>query len=143
MSAAATLDRDTSSPAMCQCKYGTGDDIKEVQVPRDVLQRFRLFRDVNETCPAEDGSFYADIPIIKDARNIPIQFNEEEELNLFFELAAIAEQLTIQHIETYAISQDLLKRFLLLVNFLDYDVYLHTLCNYAAFLIKEGKFILN
>lgn len=142
MSAAATLDTDTSSPVMCQCNYGTGDDIKQVQVPKDVLQLFRLFRDVNEDCPAEDGSFYADIPIIKDAKGAKILFNEAE-LNLFFELTAIAKQLTIQQIETYAINQDLLKRFLLLINFLDYEVYLHTLCNYTAFLIKECKFILN
>lgn len=142
MSSTETLETDTSSSVMCQCKYGTNDDIREIQVLKEVLQLFRLFRDVNEDCPAEDGTFYANIPIIKDAKGATILFNEAE-LNLFFELAAIAEQLTIQQIETYTITQDLLKRFLLLVNFLDYEVYLYRLCNYAAFLIKEGKFILN
>ena len=138
MSAAAT----PFLPGMCQCKYGTGDDIRGIQVAKDVLQLFRLFRDINEDCPAEDGSFYADISIIKDAKGATILFNEAE-INLFFKLAATAEQLTIQQIETYEITQDLLKRFLLLVNFLDYEVYLYRLCNYAAFLIKEGKFLLN
>jgi hypothetical protein len=40
-------------------------------------------------------------------------------------------------------SSELLKRFLLLANFLDYEIYLLTLCEYAAFLIKNNAFQCN
>lgn len=135
MSSPATLT------AMCLCKYGTGDNINVVEVPKEVLQLFRLFRDVNEDCPSDDGSFYADIPIIKDARNVPIEFNKEE-LEMFFQLAAI-NSLEIDICKKHDISPELLKKFLILINFLDNDVFLHALCHYAAYLIKKGKFILN
>jgi len=123
------------------CTYGSLDAALQVQVPKETLLLFRLFRDINEDCPVDDGSFFADIPIIKDAKNVSIYFTAEE-LDLFFELSA-KEPLTIQHLENSAITPELLKRFLLLVNFLDYEDYLHTLCQYAALLIKEGKFTLN
>jgi len=122
------------------CTYGSLDAALQVQVPKETLLLFRLFRDINEDCPVEDGSFFADIPIIKDAKAVPIYFTKEE-LDLFFELAS-KEPLTIQHLDDSAITSELLKRFLLLVNFLDYEDYLHTLCQYAALLIKEGKFAL-
>lgn len=122
---------------LIMCMYGSSG----VKVPKDVLCRSCLLRDTNEDCQQEDGSFYANIPIINDANGNPIHLNEAE-LALFFELAAL-ESLTVEHLKKCAITPDLLKRFLILVNFLDYEVYLLALCNYAAVLIKEGIFTLN
>ena len=121
------------------CNYGTGEAVVQVEVPMWVLQLFRLFRDIKEDCPEEE-SFY--IPRINDANMVPIDFNQEE-LNLFFKLASM-NPLTVQDLkEESAITQDLLKRFLLLANFLDYEIYLNALCQYTAFLIKEGMFVFN
>lgn len=120
------------------CKYGTGDAVVQVEVPKWVSQLFRVFCDVIEACP-EEVSFF--IPRINDANQVPIDFTHEE-LNLFFKLAAM-NPLIIQDLKDSAITQDLLKRFLLLANFLDYEIYLDTLCQYTALLIKEGSFTLN
>jgi len=119
--------------------YGTGSDDKvQVQVLKWVLCLFSVFRNINEDLPSEDNSFYANIPIINDGEMIPIHFSEAE-LILFFELAAI-EPLTIQHLEDSEITQELLNRFIFLVNFLDYEPYLQTLCEYAGKLLFEGNY---
>jgi hypothetical protein len=138
--AAVRTDYDgEASGELVVCKYGTGEAVVQVEVPMWVLQLFRLFRDIKEDCP-EEASFY--IPRINDANQVPIDFNHEE-LNLFFDLAAVS-SLTIQDLKKEsAITQELLKRFLLLANFLDYEIYLNTLCQYTAILIKEGIFRLN
>ena len=143
MAAAAHTDYNGEIPMqpaeeLVVCKYGTGEATVQVEVPEWVLQLFRLVRDVNEAFP-EEASFY--IPRINNAKQVPIDFNHEE-LNLFFKLAAIR-QLSVQHLEESAITPDLLNRFLLLANFLDYEVYLHTLCKYTAILIMENKFPAN
>jgi hypothetical protein len=116
--------------------YGIGDSPVVVQVSRNILKRFRVLCDVNENFPTEDGSFYATIKHIHDANNVVIQLTPGE-LTLFFELAG-KDPLTIEHLEASTITPELLKRFLLLVNFLDYEDYLQTLCRYAALLINEG-----
>ncbi len=125
--------------------YGSGNDnavpAVRVQVPKEILLLFCLLRNINEDCPSDDGTFIADIPIITDAKANPIYFTAAE-LDLFFELFA-KEPLTIQHLEDKAITVDLLKRFLLLVNFLDNEIYLNTLSEYAAFLINAGRFTFN
>jgi hypothetical protein len=138
--AAVRTDYDgEASGELVVCKYGTGEAVVQVEVPMWVLQLFRVFRDLNDDCP-EEASFY--IPRINDANMVPIDFNQEE-LNLFFKLASM-NPLTVQDLkEESAITQDLLKRFLLLANFLDYEIYLNTLCQYTAILIKEGIFRLN
>jgi hypothetical protein len=138
------LPNQTSSElVLCNygCKDGLGISMVQVQVPKEILRLFRIFRDINEDVPTEDASFYANIPLIKDVKNVPIHFTKAE-LEIFFELSA-KEQLTIKHLEDIAITSELLKRFLLLANFLDYEIYLNTLCQYAAFLIKDGVFQLN
>lgn len=129
------------SSELVVCKYGVGDSMVQIQVPKEILRIFRIFRDVNEDVHTEDNSFYSTIPLIKDVKNVPIHFTKSE-LEIFFELSA-KEQLTIKHLEDSAITSELLKRFLLLANFLDYEIYLNTLCQYAAFLIKDGVFQLN
>jgi hypothetical protein len=121
--------------------YGTDDDKVQVQVRKWVLCLFSVFRNINEDLPSEDNSFYANIPIINDGKLVPIHFSEAE-LILFFELAAI-EPLTIQHLEDSEITQELLNRFLILVNFLDYEPYLQTLCEYAGKLLFEGNYKLD
>lgn len=120
-----------TSSKLVVCKYGTGD--VQVQVPKEILCRFRIFSDINDVYTSDDNSFYADIPIINDSTQVPIYFNKDE-LALFFELSA-KEPLTIQHLEDSAITPELLIRFILLVNFLDYEIYTNTLCKYAAFLV--------
>lgn len=119
------------------CKYS--DNI-QIQVPKWILLRFTLFRNVNEDCSSEDNSFYANIPIINDGIGNPIQFNENE-LSLFFKIAAI-ENITNEDFNESNITSDLLKRFLILANFLDYDYYLNSLCKYAAYLIIVNKMTL-
>ena len=122
-----------TSSKLVVCKYGTGDASVQVQVPKDVICLFRIFRDINDVCHSGDEPFYANIPIINDSIQVPIYFNKDE-LALFFELSA-KEPLTIQHLEDSAITPELLIRFILLVNFLDYEIYANTLCKYAAFLV--------
>lgn len=125
------------------CKYGTGDSIVQVQVPKNTLLLFRIFRDINDDCPSKDNSFYANIPTIYNAAadRMPILFNETE-LALFFELSASTsakEPITTQHLENSTITPELLTRFMHLADFLDYKIYLNTLCKYAAFLVIESK----
>jgi hypothetical protein len=121
------------------CTYGAKDTAGvQVHVSWKTLMRFRLFYDINADCPSEDGSFFANIPIINDSKNVPIYFTKVE-LELFFALAA-KDQLTVQDLQEITISTELLTRFLILVNFLNYDDYLHTLCQYTALLIMEGNY---
>jgi len=152
MSAAATAiqKQDAGSNAsasdgvateLIDCNYGEGDTKVQIQVPKWVLCQFRVFRDINEDCPSDDGSFYASIPTLKDAKGVSITFDKAE-LELFFELAAM-NPLNTQDLEAKEITNDMLKRYLILTNFLDYELLLNTLCCYTAFLIKEGKFALN
>jgi len=135
----ATKSLETSSELVV-CKYGSKDKIGgaivQVQVPKKTLLLFRIFRNINEDCPSEDNSFYANIPLIQGAKNVPIYFTKAE-LDLFFELAA-KEPLTIQNIKNCAITPKLSYKFIQLANFLDYEIYLHTLCKYSAFLIRES-----
>jgi len=128
-----------TSSELVVCKYGTGtetgtgDAMVQVQVPKEILMQFRIFRDINNDVPTEDNSFYADIPIINDNTRMPVYFNKDE-LTLFFELS-------VKELEDIDITSELLIRFILLANFLDYDIYLHTLCKYAAsFMIKGTMF---
>ena len=121
--------------------YGTGDDKVQVQVRKWVLELFRILCDINTDMPQEDNAFYANIPIINDSKGVPIHFNKDE-LTLFFELSAI-EPLTFQHLEDSGITQDLSTRFVLLANFLDYEPYLNTLCEYAGKLLFESNFKLD
>ena len=121
--------------------YGTGDDKVQVPVPRWVLELFRIFCDINADLPLDDGTFYANIPILKDAYMNPIYFNAAE-LTLFFELSAI-EPLTIQHLEDSCITTELSTRFIMLVNFLDYAPYVDILCEYAGKLIYLDNFPTN
>jgi hypothetical protein len=135
----------TQSTEIIVFRYGSGDSgdtYVSVHVPKQILMSFRLINDANNDCSgAEDNSFCANVPTVYDAKHTKILFNEQE-LELFFELAA-NEQLTIHDLETRAIDAGLLKRFLLLVNFLDNEKYLNILCQFAAHLIKSGAFTLS
>jgi len=122
--------------------YGNSSDDKvQVQVRKWVLCLFSVLININADLPLDDGSFNANIPSINDGDMIPIHFSEAE-LILFFELAAI-EPLTIQHLEDSEITKELLNRFIILVNFLDYEPYLQTLCEYAGKLLFESNYKLD
>ena len=125
---------------LIDCNYEEGESKVQIQVYKWVLCKFRVFRDVNEDVRS-DGTFYANIPTIKDAKGIAISFTKAE-LELFFELAAM-NSLNIQDLESREITNDSLKRYLHLSNFLDYELLLNILCSYAASLIKEGRFLIN
>ena len=139
-SAGMVVPMQTSSEFVI-CNYGAKESRVQAHVPKEVLLLFRLIRDVNEDCQTDDSSFCADIPSVYDAKHVPIHFTEQE-LSLFFELAA-KEQLTNQHLEASAVTPNLIMRYLILVNFLDNEIYLNTLCQFAAHLIKNGLFLLN
>ena len=127
-----------SSQAICQ--YSTGKTKERIPVPLATLKLFRLLRNLNEDCASSDDQFYANIPTLNDAKHREIYFTKNE-LAMFFDLAA-REPRDIEYFKTFPIAPELLKRFLILANFLDYEEYLNYLCEYTAILIKAGKFTL-
>lgn len=86
----------------------------------------------------------APVPIVSDANQNPIHFTTEE-LQHFITLFELCinpnktEDELFQAFRETDISFNLIKKFMILINYLDNQKFLGCLCKYSAILILEGK----
>ena len=86
------------------------------------------------------------IPIINDANHNPIPITTEELQHFItlFELCINPEKTEEELFQAFRetnISFNLIKKFMILINYLDNQKFLGCLCKYTAILIRDGKVI--
>jgi len=132
---------------LIECIYNSS--IK-ILMPLSILEKFRLLNNLNADLP--DSKFYANIPLIKDALGKPIDFTEYE-FTLFFQLSNMEYHDFLNNIKNANTNtnadinantnadnnkDELIRKFLILVNFLDNETYLESLMSYSRLLILDS-----
>jgi len=116
----------------------------QVQVSLSTLKKFGLISTMMEDLGSNE------IPVIPtqiDAQGQQIHFSTEE-LQIFINLFELRHNILkteddlFQVIRETNISFNLIKKFMILINFLDNQTFLNSLCKYTAFMIQSDKVIL-
>jgi len=122
--------------------FAYGDVI--VQVHLTTINHFEMIKNMIDDL---GSSNITPIPILNDAVGEPIHFSVEE-LQTFISLFELCHNILkneddlFQTISEMDISFNQIKKFMILINFLDNQKFLDSLCKYTAKLIRDGKVIL-
>ena len=127
----------TTSNTLIPFVYG---DVK-IQVSLETCQKFRTIANMFDDL---DSTEIAPIPIQIDAHGQPVHFSMEE-LQIFINLFELRHNILKTEDDLFDIfretniSFNLIKKCMILINFLDNQTFLDSLCKYTAFMIRCGK----
>jgi hypothetical protein len=133
-------NNDTLISSLIPFVYGNA----QVQVELNTLKKFRLIETMIEDL---DSTVIPHIPIQIAKNGTPIYFSSEE-LQIFINLFELRHNILktegdlFQAINDLNISFDMIKKFMILINLLDNQTFLNSLCKYTAFMIHSDKVIL-
>lgn len=129
----------TSVSALIPFRYGN----VTVPINPETLKHFAMISNMLDDL----GSTSIDldpVPIVSDANQNPIHITTEELQHFItlFELCINPEKTEDDLFKTFRemdISFNLIKKFMILINYLDNQKFLGCLCKYTAILIRDGK----
>ena len=113
-----------------------------VEVLLGTLKRFNTFKFMIEDLGEATAENFPKVPLMKDSYGVPIIFTIAE-LKLYFELFELITENAIfakmNTLEKEMKNFELIKKYLILTNYLDNETFLNTLAKYTAQLIYNGK----
>jgi len=106
------------------------------------FMNFETMKCLIEDLGTEDLKCFPPIPSMKDALGEPIEYTTptlEKFIRLFEISITESEEVLLSALNAEYTDFEEIKKFLILINYLDNNKFLHTLAKFSAQLIRDGK----
>lgn len=106
------------------------------------FMNFETMKCLIEDLGTEDLKCFPPIPSMKDALGNPIEYSTptlEKFIRLFETSITESEEVLLSALNAEYTDFEEIKKFLILINYLDNNKFLHTLAKFSAQVIRDGK----